>query len=134
MLHTALALAEKGLAVFPCAPASKKPACTHGCLEATTDIITINAWWQENPRFNVAIATGTISGIFVIDLDGAEAENALAALGQLPPTIAVITAPRSSHLFPAAARHHHPQFGGQARRRRYTRRWRLRAQSTERAP
>jgi hypothetical protein len=98
MLHTALALAEKGLAVFPCASASKKPACTHGCLEATTDIITINAWWHENPRFNVAIATGTVSKIFVIDLDGVEAENALAALGQLPPTITVITA-RGRHIY-----------------------------------
>jgi hypothetical protein len=98
MIHTALALAEKGLAVFPCAPASKKPACPHGCLEATTDIITINAWWRGNPRFNVGIATGTVSGIFVIDLDGVEAENALAALGQLPPTITAITA-RGRHIY-----------------------------------
>ena len=37
MLRTALALAAKNMAVFPCLPRSKRPATTHGCKDATTD-------------------------------------------------------------------------------------------------
>jgi hypothetical protein len=92
LLRAALALAAKNIAIFPCAPGQKTPACRHGHLQATTDAIVINAWWHENPNYNLAIATGPKSGIFVVDTDGAEAEAALIALGDLPETVTVLTA------------------------------------------
>ena len=102
MLKTARALAEKGLAVFPCLPGEKRPATPHGVKDATTDPIEIENWWQQDPHFNVAIATGAVSGVFVIDIDGAQAETELRMLearhGELPATVESITA-RGRHLF-----------------------------------
>jgi len=102
MLKTARALAEKGMAVFPCLPRDKRPATPHGVKDATTDPIEIENWWQQDPHFNVAIATGAVSGVFVIDIDGADAEAELRKFeawhGELPPTVESITA-RGRHLF-----------------------------------
>jgi hypothetical protein len=95
-LHrAAAALAQKGLSVFPCAPGAKYPATSHGCLDATTDIQVIDRWWTADPKYNVAIATGSPSGIFVLDIDGDGAELALAKFeavnAPLPATVEVIT-------------------------------------------
>jgi Bifunctional DNA primase/polymerase, N-terminal/Primase C terminal 1 (PriCT-1) len=102
MLQIARALAEKGLAIFPCLPRDKRPATPHGLKDATTDPIEIENWWHQNPNCNIAIATGAVSGVFVIDLDGADAEAELRKLeqehGDLPATVESITA-RGRHLF-----------------------------------
>jgi hypothetical protein len=69
-LEAALWYAERGLAVFPCAPGTKIPfANSSGSKDATTDSEQITRWWTKTPRANVAIATGTISGIYVVDVD-----------------------------------------------------------------
>ena len=56
-----------------------------------------DAWWQQDPEFNIGVATGAVSGIFVVDVDGLDAELELAKLerehGALPPTVEVVTAP-----------------------------------------
>jgi hypothetical protein len=102
MLKTARALAEKGLHVFPCMPRDKRPATPHGLKDATTDPIEIETWWDNNPDYNIAIATGTVSGVFVVDIDGDDAEAELRKLeaehGELPATVEAITA-RGRHLF-----------------------------------
>jgi hypothetical protein len=90
-----LALAARGLKVFPCRPRDKLPATEHGCKDATTDPDMIRRWWRAEPQCNVAIATGALSGIFVVDVDGLDAEFELRRLeaehGALPPTVEVIT-------------------------------------------
>jgi hypothetical protein len=95
MIRTALALAERGLRVFPCWPGTKKPRTAHGCLDATTDPLVINDWWGAESALNVAVATGAASKVFVVDVDGVEAEAGLRKLedlhGALPPTIESIT-------------------------------------------
>lgn len=100
MINTALALAGRGLAVFPCLPRDKRPATPHGCKDATADQDIIKQWWRREPNYNVAIATGAISGVFTLDIDNAEHE--LAKLerdhGELPPTVETITA-RGRHLY-----------------------------------
>jgi hypothetical protein len=102
VLRTALRLAQKGLAVFPCRPRDKRPATANGLKDATTDPAAIAAWWQQHPDFNVAIATGAASGIFVVDVDGIDAEAALRRLegehDALPPSVEVITA-RGRHIY-----------------------------------
>src|SRR5262245_62023855 len=102
-LHrTALQLAAKGLRVFPCLPRDKRPATAHGCKDATTDQGAINDWWRQDPQFNIGIATGSISGIFVVDVDGLDAELELRKLeahhSSLPPINEVTTA-RGRHLY-----------------------------------
>jgi len=75
MLEAALWYAERGLAVFPCAPNTKVPfAGTSGLKEATTNEGQIKAWWEKSPEANVAIATGSRSGIYVIDVDAPSSE------------------------------------------------------------
>jgi hypothetical protein len=102
MLQTALALASKGLHVFPCEVAGKKPVTSHGCLDASTDPAIIRAWWGEQPNFNIGIATGTASRVFVVDIDGLDAEAALARMENsntgLPPTVEALTG-KGRHLY-----------------------------------
>ena len=101
MIGTALALARRSLAVFPCKVADKVPAKPHGCLDATVDPTVIRQWWKQEPDYNVAVATGTASAVFAIDVDGLDAEVELRKLeadhGKLPATVEVITA-RGRHL------------------------------------
>jgi hypothetical protein len=102
MLRTALTLAAKGFAVFPCGVAAKVPATAHGLKDATTDTDLIRQWWRTDPNYNIAVATGAVSKIFVIDVDGLDAEFELRKLeaehGALPPSIEVITA-RGRHVY-----------------------------------
>ena len=102
MIRTALRLAERGLAVFPCRPRDKRPATANGLKDATTDPSAIRQWWQQDPQFNIAVATGAMSKIFVTDIDSLDAEMELRKLeaehGELPPTVESITA-RGRHLF-----------------------------------
>ncbi len=102
MLRTALTLARKNLAVFPCLPRDKKPATSHGCNDATTDADTIRQWWRDNPQFNIGVATGAASGIFVVDVDGLDTELEVRRLeaehGKLPATVEAITG-KGRHLY-----------------------------------
>jgi Bifunctional DNA primase/polymerase, N-terminal len=100
--NAAIAYATRGFAVFPCMPRGKVPATHHGCRDATKNLALITAWWRENPRYNVAVASGTISKVFILDVDGLDAEASLRKLeeqyGALPDTIESITR-RGRHLF-----------------------------------
>jgi hypothetical protein len=102
MLKTARSLAEKGMHVFPCMPCDKRPATPHGLKDASTDPLEIEAWWRQEPNYNIAVVTGSISGVFVVDVDGEDAEAELRKLekehGELPATVESITA-RGRHLF-----------------------------------
>jgi predicted P-loop ATPase len=65
-----LALASRGLSIFPLAPGAKTPlgeAAPHGCHDSTTDSSHIEQWWANHPNANVGVATG--DGLIVIDLD-----------------------------------------------------------------
>jgi hypothetical protein len=103
MLRTVLQLAARGLHVFPCAPSAKTPACAHGCRDATTDVITIQGWWRENAGYNIGIACGPASNVFVIDIDGEDGEASLRRLegihSPLPATVETITPRPGRHLY-----------------------------------
>ena len=95
MLRTALALAARGMAVFPCRERRKEPATPSGVKDASKDANMIKHWWGLEPRYNVAIATGAVSGIFVVDVDGFDGELALRMFEDkgrvLPATVEAIT-------------------------------------------
>jgi hypothetical protein len=102
VIHSALALAARGFHIFPCRSRDKRPATTNGLKDATTDPDIIRAWWRQQPDNNIAIATGPASGVFVVDVDGLDAEATLRRLeaeyGALPATVEVITA-RGRHIY-----------------------------------
>jgi len=102
VLATALALGAKGMAVLPCYAGSKKPATPHGYKDATRDAATIENWWKADPNYNVAIATGEPSGVFVLDVDGVDGEAALRKLedkyGKLPASVESITGGGGRHV------------------------------------
>jgi hypothetical protein len=103
MLATALKLARHGLAVFPCGPRAKHPMTPHGCKDATTERAVIRHWWRVDPEANLGLATGAISGIFVLDVDPDHGgEDSLASLlgchGGLPQTVESLTGGGGRHL------------------------------------
>jgi Bifunctional DNA primase/polymerase, N-terminal/Primase C terminal 1 (PriCT-1) len=102
----ALALASRGLKVFPLRPRDKRPATVNGLKAATGDSAQIERWWHEQPECNVAIATGAVSGVFVLDVDNGDCRDGEAALskleaqhGNLPATVESITGTGGRHLF-----------------------------------
>lgn len=112
LFKAARGLARRGLAVFPCGVESKTPAPILNLIDArpgkgglhhaTTDTGTVRDWWESDPAHNIGVRTGAASGLFVIDVDGEDGEQAMRKLeaehGALPPTIEVLT-PRGRHMW-----------------------------------
>lgn len=103
VLDAALAYAVKGWAVFPCRAGDKVPATQHGYKDASTDPQHVRAMFL-NPKFNIGIATGDVSGFFVLDVDPRNGGDAtLAALlaehGPLPDTYRVKTGGGGDHYY-----------------------------------
>lgn len=111
-LHqAALDWAAKGVPVFPCRPfgsrengqdSSKRPVIKGGWQVATTDKAQIDAWWTENPNYNVAIYPEP-AGLCVVDIDppvGEESWQSLEAEHGASPETYTNTTPRGGrHLF-----------------------------------
>jgi putative DNA primase/helicase len=53
-----------------CSKPGKHPLTLNGLLDATTDVELIDSWLAKWPSANWAIRTGSISGVFVLDVDG----------------------------------------------------------------
>ncbi len=110
LLRCALRIAADGMPVFPLRPHTKVPAIERWPQHASTDPETIRAWWTRS-AYNIGIATGSPTGIVVIDLDAAKApgephgRQSLAALardrGETIPrnTRTVVTPSGGQHLY-----------------------------------
>ena len=84
--------------------AGKHPRTPNGLLNATHDPRVIGGWWRRWPDANVAVATGTRSGVWVLDVDPAHGgEESLTSLeaehGNLEPTWCVETGGGGFHLW-----------------------------------
>lgn len=113
---------RRGLAVLPLATIDDdrcscgKADCTspgkhpigelapHGCLDATVDEHIICQWWALYPDANIGIATGSASGIVVVDIDEDHdgwqtIENLTQRHGELPPTWMAATGGGGGHLY-----------------------------------
>lgn len=53
-----------------CQSPAKHPLTPHGINDATSDIATVRDWIRQWPRANWGIATGSRSGLIVLDIDG----------------------------------------------------------------
>jgi len=108
---------DLGFAVFPthgtnpdgtctcglkdCPNTGKHPATQNGLKDATKDENRIANLFASSRPYNLAVCTGAISNIFVLDVDGMEGEASLAALIQqntpLPKTLTSLTG-RGRHI------------------------------------
>jgi hypothetical protein len=84
-LPAALAIAARGVPIFPCRnapgePKHKRPLTKHGFQDATTDADQIRRWWKQTPQALIGIPTGPASGIDILDLDVKGGHDGLAAV------------------------------------------------------
>lgn len=97
-VEAALALATRGLSVFPVDPQTKAPRTAHGCLDATRDERKILEMWRRWPAAGIAVATGKPSGIVVLDIDpssgGEDGFSELAGRLGAPGVTVRVTTPR----------------------------------------
>jgi len=113
VLDKALAYANKGMHVFPCKP-DKTPLTARGFLDASSDPDEVRRLFADHPDALLAIATGEVSGVVVLDIDTVEGHgvNGFAALKRLgwkiPPTTQVLT--------PSGGRHFYFKHPGQGER------------------
>lgn len=87
-----------------CTSPGKHPRTIHGISDATTDPKQIDTWWRQWPEANIGVATGAVSGIWVLDIDprhgGDESLDLLEqSHGKLPATVESITGGGGKHLF-----------------------------------
>ena len=121
----ALDYAAHGWSVFPvhgivegrcrcgagdCASPGKHPLTRRGVKDASREAGVVTAWWTRWRGANVGLATGSGSGVIVIDVDPPQGERSLerlvAAGYELPTTVSVATGSGGVHLYFAA-----PGFG-----------------------
>ncbi len=120
-LEYALQYARQGWAVFPlhaviegrctcgkldCKSPGKHPITPKGFKDATKDPETIRYWWSHEPFHNIGIATGSVSGLIVVDVDlgpEKEGEASMQALedevGPLPRNVVVLTGGGGYHIY-----------------------------------
>jgi Bifunctional DNA primase/polymerase, N-terminal len=88
-----------------CSKPGKHPRTRHGLRDASADPAQIQTWWVTWPNANVGLITG---GLVVVDVDGTQGRQALAALQRahrpLPPTLTALTG-RGMHLYFQAGEH-----------------------------
>lgn len=79
-LDLALSYSRTGWPVFPVCPLTKKPLAKRGFHDAKNCEATIRRWWLTLPSALVAIPTGATTGLWVLDVDGANGRANLVAL------------------------------------------------------
>ncbi len=89
----------------PCGAPGKHPRFGNWPERATTDAATIEAWFTHDfTDSNVGIATGAVSGTFVLDLDpknggGDSLDSLIANHGRLPDTLQATTGGGGQHYY-----------------------------------
>jgi hypothetical protein len=70
----------RGWAVFPLRAKSKEPLVSGAYKAATAELDQVEAWWTQYPDANIGLATGSVSGLWVLDIDGEQGEASFEAL------------------------------------------------------
>lgn len=89
-----------------CNNPGKHPRTANGFKDATSDLNVIREWWGMWPQANIAVATGKVSGIYVVDVDprhggfqSLEAFETERPDGSLPKTLTALTGGGGRHTF-----------------------------------
>lgn len=118
-LSQAIEYAQRGWRVFPlhgakkgrctcgkadCTDQGKHPRTAHGLKDATIDPAIVTGWWKRWPDANLGIATGSESGLVVLDVDPRHGGDASLSemeqqYGKLPETPEVLTGGGGRHLY-----------------------------------
>jgi hypothetical protein len=104
-LEAAGAYLARGWSVVPVLPGAKAPPMRWAPLQRRRpEQAELAGWWQRWPGAGVAVITGAISGLVVLDIDpGHGGDDALAALeadhGPVPATASVATGGGGRHLY-----------------------------------
>lgn len=97
-LSAALAYHRRGWSVIPLLRRDKRPVISWERYQHERPMEDdIRRWWREDAQRNVAIVTGPISGLLVLDVDGPEGRESLRGL-HLPATITATTG-RGAHYY-----------------------------------
>ena len=76
-----------------CLSPAKHPMTTKGSKEASTSPMTICEWWHQWPHANIGLATGSSSGLVVVDIDprhgGHESWEKFSTENRIPTTLSV---------------------------------------------
>jgi Bifunctional DNA primase/polymerase, N-terminal len=118
-LDAALAYCEAGWSVIPARATGKRALVPWKCWQQTApDPTQLAIWWRRWPRANVAVITGWVSGVIVVDVDPAHGGfDTLAALeaahGRLPHAAVVETPSGGRHLYLAHPGGRIPNSAGQ---------------------
>jgi putative DNA primase/helicase len=79
--------------------AGKHPRTTHGVKDATTSPEIIRQWWAAWPKANIGVATGSVSGIIVLDVDPDKGgDDSLRTLPEPPVTPRSLTGGGGQHI------------------------------------
>jgi bifunctional DNA primase/polymerase-like protein len=71
---SALKLARKGIAVFPCGP-DKRPLTPNGFKDATCDPDVVHEWWTQFPDALIGVPTGIKFVVIDVDLQHSDAQK-----------------------------------------------------------
>ncbi len=88
---------QRGWPVFPAGP-DKAPLTAHGFQDASCKN-TIIGWWREHPDALLAIPTGDVSGLLILDIDPAGADWMARHCVELECGYIVSAARRGRHLY-----------------------------------
>jgi Bifunctional DNA primase/polymerase, N-terminal/AAA domain/Primase C terminal 1 (PriCT-1) len=90
---------SKGLSVIPIEPKGKRPAIDSWSpyQKQIPSLKEVEMWWSENPEANIAIVTGKVSGIAVVDLDSEKAT--VFAKGNRFPVTPTVKTGKGYHLY-----------------------------------
>jgi hypothetical protein len=93
LIEHALRYEQLGWYVLPVHPTEKRPLVKWaGRKNQRPTPMEIKGWWRKWPTCRIGIATGSLSGIDVVDLDGPDAfEKCISLCGGLPDTVSQIT-------------------------------------------
>jgi hypothetical protein len=61
-----------------CSSPGKHPRTPNGFHDATSDPAQLETWWSKWPQANLAVATGPVNGIVVVDIDPAKGGRCVA--------------------------------------------------------